>query len=415
MNNNSSGGGGGGGRAPREIHVEVEEEDYIEEEDDDLSFAAMESGSKKAAVAARVRGKGCGGNYYLGTMPEWSNLVKAFGPLDFLDYTLRGCGQVYFMNNPISGLILLIGLVIEKPLLAVGCLIAQIGVDIGARRAGLTGYNGILVGAAIVTFMKDEWDIPTLIIIVPYACISVLIWMFLGNIMVGTWNIPPFTFAFNFTATIFFIAYFPLAMFTPSLPTAASPGFDWDTQAVFEAVFKGVGQVMFAGSTASGVIMTLALAACSPIAAMMAVLGSSIGVLVGFAVGADAAGIEAGLWGYNPVLGAIAVGGMFYYPTVKTLVMTVINAGFCSLLFGFFKVALAPWGIPAFTFPFCFATMVVVGIGKSLPDFEPIPLPEVTVPEEHLCKRWQRSRGLYNILNGPLPFLNSVENIGTIN
>ncbi len=27
------------------------------------------------------------------------------------------------MNNPISGIILLIGLVIEKPLLAVGCLI----------------------------------------------------------------------------------------------------------------------------------------------------------------------------------------------------------------------------------------------------------------------------------------------------
>lgn len=44
---------------------------------------------------------------------------------------------------------------------------------------------------------------------------------------------------------------------------------------MFEAVFKGVGQVMFAGSTSSGVIMTLALAACSPIAAIMAVLGSS--------------------------------------------------------------------------------------------------------------------------------------------
>jgi hypothetical protein len=46
---------------------------------------------------------------------------------------------------------------------------------------------------------------------------------------------------------------------------------------------------------------------------------------------------------------------------------------------------------------------------------EPIPLAEVTVPEEHLCKRWQRSRGLYNLLNGPLPFLNNVENLGTIN
>jgi hypothetical protein len=41
-----------------------------------------------------------------------------------------------------------------------------------------------------------------------------LIWMFLGNIMVGTWNIPPFTFAFNFTATIFFIACVSLPLGT---------------------------------------------------------------------------------------------------------------------------------------------------------------------------------------------------------
>jgi hypothetical protein len=76
---NNSSGGGGGGRAPREIHVEVEEEDYVQEEDDDLSFAAMESGSKKAAVAARVRGKGCGGNYYLGT-----SLLKSPPPFAYI-------------------------------------------------------------------------------------------------------------------------------------------------------------------------------------------------------------------------------------------------------------------------------------------------------------------------------------------
>jgi hypothetical protein len=35
-----------------------------------------------------------------------------------------------------------------------------------------------------------------------------------------------------------------------TLRPQSAPGFDWDTQAAFEAVFKGVGQVMFAGSTA---------------------------------------------------------------------------------------------------------------------------------------------------------------------
>jgi urea transporter len=40
----------------------------------------------------------------------------------------------------------------------------------------------------------------------------------------------------------------------------------------------------------------------------MCVRLAAVGVVVGYAVGADADSIEAGLWGYNPVLGAIAVG-----------------------------------------------------------------------------------------------------------
>jgi urea transporter len=48
---------------------------------------------------------------------------------------------------------------------------------------------------------------------------------------------------------------------------------------------------------------------CSPIAAIMAMFGSIIGMAAGVAVGAVPENIYFGLWGYNAALGAITVGG----------------------------------------------------------------------------------------------------------
>lgn len=85
-------------------------------------------------------------------------------------------------------------------------------------------------------------------------------------------------------------------------------------------------------------------------------------------MGGNPAAIQEGLWGYNPVLAAIAVGvrllllsalnallirqltncvitqGMFFYPTPKTFIMAIICASFSSIIYGFFVVAVAPWG-----------------------------------------------------------------------
>ncbi|KAL6070381.1 putative Urea transporter [Balamuthia mandrillaris] len=64
--------------------------------------------------------------YLTGTMKEWSCLAGRFWPLDFLDYTLRGSGQVYFTNNPITGLFLLIGIFAEDAYLGVCALLGLV-------------------------------------------------------------------------------------------------------------------------------------------------------------------------------------------------------------------------------------------------------------------------------------------------
>ena len=45
-----------------------------------------------------------------GTMPGWAARVEGNPLLDFIDYCLRGVGQVCFMNNPVTGLAILVAM-----------------------------------------------------------------------------------------------------------------------------------------------------------------------------------------------------------------------------------------------------------------------------------------------------------------
>ncbi len=101
-----------------------------------------------------------------GTMPAWQARVEANPLGDFVDYCLRGVGQVVFMNNPITGLLILIGMFVASPWLGVTAVIGLvastlvgilIGVDRDLIRAGLFGFNGILVGAGLSLFLAPEW------------------------------------------------------------------------------------------------------------------------------------------------------------------------------------------------------------------------------------------------------------------
>jgi solute carrier family 14 (urea transporter) len=70
--------------------------------------------------------------------------------LDFLNYTLRGIGQVIFVNNPFSGLLILLALFIQSPWVGVMGLVGVVAstltavllkLDRGSLRNGIFGFN----------------------------------------------------------------------------------------------------------------------------------------------------------------------------------------------------------------------------------------------------------------------------------
>jgi urea transporter len=93
-----------------------------------------------------------------GTMPALGEKAHNIPVVGFLEYCLRGIGQVVFMNSPITGLFILAAMWIHNPWLGfagtVGVIASTLaahalGIDRGLIHAGLYGFNGVLVGLAL--------------------------------------------------------------------------------------------------------------------------------------------------------------------------------------------------------------------------------------------------------------------------
>ena len=126
--------------------------------------------------------------------------------------------------------------------------------------------------------------------------------------------------------------------------------------------------------------MTLA----SRVSGIAAAGGSLIGMLVAVGVGASPSEIYAGLWGYDPTLAAICVGGLFFQLSARDGVLAVVASVFCALLHGALRSMLLVFGITPLTFAAATTCFMFTAMGKHIPDVFVLPLELVSLPEEEM-------------------------------
>jgi len=117
------------------------------------------------------------------------------------------------------------------------------------------------------------------------------------------------------------------------------------------------------------------MAVSSRIAAVAAVVGALIGCFTAYVLGVAPSDIGMGLWGYNPVLSMLALGGLA--PIIfdwRKAVLLIYGSVFCTIFVGAFHTLLAPVGVPSLTWPFCFATILVVCVQRFLEETASPPL-----------------------------------------
>jgi urea transporter len=126
---------------------------------------------------------------------------------EFVSCCLRSIGQVVFMNNPLTGALILVGLLLQSPFFGLMALFGAacsnlfavlLGLDQGLYRSGLFGYNGVLVGCCLATFdSAGDWNAALLGPVAFVSVFSTIIFVALGNFLVGPYGVTPLTLPFN--------------------------------------------------------------------------------------------------------------------------------------------------------------------------------------------------------------------------
>ncbi|HZO74852.1 MAG TPA: urea transporter [Ktedonobacteraceae bacterium] len=338
----------------------------------------------------------------------WDHLAQENPFVGFLDTLLRGTGQVMFQNNPLTGLLFLIGIFVNSALLGLAALIGLIvstltaiilGADRTATRAGLFGYNGILAGIGLAFFV--QWNGTLVVYIVLVAILTTIVMMALINFM-GERDMPALTAPFVISTWLFLFAIFQFAHLRPTaaiLPTPLDPHAFVQTELrplpgtmagagvtalnLVTAFFRGIGEVFFQDNLITGIIFLIAILINSRIAALFAALGSLIGMLSAlFLFGGNGYWVYHGLYGFNGVLTGIVLGGLFFVLTWESTIYALIGILISTVLMAAISVALSPIGMPALTAPFVLTGWLFVGVKAGFRALRAVPLAALTTPEQ---------------------------------
>lgn len=279
---------------------------------------------------------------------------------------LRGAGQVVFCGNAVTGFFVLAAFYLSG--LTAG-LAATVGVTCGTLaayglkfckqyiQAGLYGFNGILVSVCLSVFIELT---PLLwFYIVIASLLSSIVWAMMAQFLQFC-RLPPATSPFVLISWVF------LMMLVPSTPlsdtafsnAAAIGNLPFETWVV--ACAHSVSQILFSDHVLVGGLLLIGIAITTLRGALMAIGGAMIGVMLPFAIGIDPKIVEAGLYGFNPILTMIALGWIFLKPTHTNTLWTIL-AGMLAVIGQIILSSLLnPLGLPVLASPFILTLWIVL-------------------------------------------------------
>lgn len=284
---------------------------------------------------------------------------------------LRGAGQVFFMENAFTGLLFLVAIAYASYTtgvwatsigavvgLIVATLTAQIlDADKPSINSGLFGFNGVLVGVALPTFIAVSPQLWFYIII--GSAVSTVLTSAFSATLTKSWGIPGSTGPFVLTGWLMVAgAYsFGALAVTGDSPKLVSDYVQGTTiiPANIELVqifFRNIAQVFLLGSEVSGAIILFGIFVASRPAGIAAVAGSLIALATAIFMRADPSVVIQGLYGFSAVLTAIAVGVIFLKTDKKVIAYAVLATITTVFIQGAYDVIMAPMGLPSFTAPY---------------------------------------------------------------
>ncbi|WP_211267817.1 urea transporter [Paenibacillus antarcticus] len=292
--------------------------------------------------------------------------------------TLKGISQVILIDNPITGLIILVAIMISDISLGIVALLsAMIGTWIGyiggkdkaAVNQGIFGYNSVLAGIALFLFLGGElqWVI-ALVGAAVVTLITAAMMYVLSSTVVPVLTLPYIMLTWTTVLSSYHLKTFHLS---PELVPQDLIHLNLDQGENVQwlnGLIDGIGQVYFQENMWSGVLILIGICWAGWRLALYAVIGTLIAWLTAYGLGAEITSLNLGLYGFNGVLTILAVSGI--YSTGRRLellrgmiavILTVpVTAGVTTWL--------NPYGLTSLTLPFVLVTWLFITTEQILPE-----------------------------------------------
>lgn len=304
---------------------------------------------------------------------------------NLLTDSLKGTSQVFFMENSLTGILFFVAMAYASYTsgvwattigAAVGVIVATLTArlldcDEKSIASGLFGFNGVLVGAALPTFIAAS---PQLwVYVVVGAAASTVITAAFSATLTAKWGIPGSTGPFVLTGWLMVAGAYSFGGLhvtgdAPKLATDYVQGGASIPQPIelIQIFLRNIGQVYLLGNEISGAIILLGIFIASIPAGIAAAAGSLVAMVVAIGMGADPEIVSQGLYGFSPVLTALAIGVVFLKTSPKVVLYATLATVTTVFVQGALDVMVAPAGIPSFTAPYVLTMYLFIAPKKLL-------------------------------------------------
>jgi len=280
------------------------------------------------------------------------------GQVPYWRLVLRGCSQLCFQTNELTGLFFLAAVLVASPIAAAYMLAAAI-IAPGARmllgdrgetlETGLPGLNPSLIAISLPAFYQTGWTNLEMwgVLVFCVICAVLLVKLFLAILPFPILVLP------------FLIVFWLLAAAAPHTEILQPVTFATGSAEQFRpwvAVLFSLGQALFSPTILSGLLFIVGVLLSNWRHAVIAVMGAVIGTVVSYYYrDVDPVSVNLGLYGFNGVLAAVAA----YVTCGAKLRLAVLGAILATILIP----AVADFGVQSLSAPFVFTTWLLLFLG----------------------------------------------------
>lgn len=328
---------------------------------------------------------------------EFKNYGEKNKVVGFVDSVLSGFGQIVLSDNPVTGLLVMLGIYLGSPSQLLTAIIAAcsasaaaflIGINADLVRHGLYTFSGAIVGLGISLWGYTVSAVyPQLLVYAVIGGVASVIVTACVNAFLGKWEAPSLSVPYCVTLMMLIPALMIMGQMEPklySLPQVAQvtdgfTGLDFNT--FLTSTVAGVGEICFQVGIPSGICLLLALLASSRVDAICAFVCAALGTGLAAALGLPDGNILIGLYGYNAALVGMGIFGRTFRMSVGSAILAVVMALFSVILTAAMGVIFMPLGIPVAALPFGIIVIMCVIARDHFSRLRPVSILLWGVPE----------------------------------